>query len=129
MVLALGLFGYGATASAGTRDTTDWLVNVTVSTGSPGNAAGAMGSVRNSSDSEQYIGCTVYAYPGGPATVNCFARSRDPNYGFCTSTDVALVQTAASITSDSVIHFGWDAQGKCSVLEIDTGSLYAPKLP
>ncbi len=102
-------------------------VTITFS-GSSGTASGAMGNVRNSTDTVQYIGCTVFV-SGIDGWVSCSARDANNITVTCSSAAPAIVQVAHAMTSDARLTFNWDASGACTDLRIHTDSRYAPKNP
>ncbi|WP_146209784.1 hypothetical protein [Vitiosangium sp. GDMCC 1.1324] len=103
--------------------------SVTISwNGDNGAASGTMGTVRNSSDTLQYIGCTV----AGNATskwVSCSARNASNVTVSCTSWEPNIIQAAYAMTSDAHISFSWDASGACTTLSVRADSRYRPKEP
>src|SRR5262249_5780944 len=82
-------------AYAGARQTN----NVIVTQGQSGQ--GAMGSARNSTDANQYIGCMNYQYSGGSEYVFCVAVDSAKNSVSCYSTDAGIVSIAHSLAGDS----------------------------
>jgi hypothetical protein len=119
-MLALG----GVAAHAGSR--IDINVTVVKNADGSGYADGAMGSVRNTPDGIQQIGCHVTAYTKS-VQVLCNATATTGAFLSCTSTLSSMAQAAASITSDSEIHFGADAKGNCTFLEVNAQSAFAPR--
>lgn len=98
--------------------------------GDNGTASGTMGTVRNSSDTLQYIGCAVYAYDSeAQALVYCSARNTSNVTVSCTSTAHELVSLAHAMTSDAHVSFSWNGSGACTALTIRTDSRYPPKSP
>jgi hypothetical protein len=92
-------------------------------------AWGAMGTVRNSGDSAQSIGCGIDAKAAGGSDVVCVAHNKTGVYASCSSTSQTLINAVSALNGDSCLVFYWDAAGNCT--EIDTGSwsYYAPKNP
>jgi hypothetical protein len=119
-MLALG----GVAAHAGGR--LDINVTVVKNTDGSGYADGAMGSVRNTPDRIQQIGCHVRTETKG-VRVTCNASDAAGAYLGCTSTLSSYAQTVASITSESEINFGADAKGNCTFLEVNAQSAFAPR--
>ena len=95
-------------------------------------AAGSLGSTRNVSPSGSYIGCQIIATTTGSApSFNCSARvgGASPVFRNCAGSVSAMVQAAASVTTDSYIVFTWDANGVCNSLTVTNYSDYEPKAP
>jgi len=109
-------------ASAGYRS--DYQVYVSTSI-----AIGAIGSVRASADSTQYIGCINEGYTSGTQYILCYARSSAGTYGSCTSSDPRLISAVTSITDNAFLEFSWDASGSCTFLEVAATSYYPPVTP
>ncbi len=92
-------------------------------------AYGALGSARNSSDSNQYIGCYNEAYSSGSQYIICFARDSAANYASCTSTDPHFMAVAQSVSGDSFVEFSWNSSGTCTFVEVINTSYVPPKQP
>ena len=99
---------------------------VTVTPGSY--ASGALGASRAAANTNEYIGCHVYA---GEAynfkSVTCYARDKYRVTATCYSDNPAIVQAAAGLNGDSYIGFSYHSGGDCMSLRIDTYSYDAPK--
>ena len=93
-------------------------------------AEGSVGYARNSTDTRQSIGCTVYA-TSGVATLSamCSAANAFGARATCTTTEAPLVSAAQSAKGDSYIHFMFDAAKKCTEIWVDNDSSYEPKKP
>lgn len=112
----------GTSAWAGFKSATE--VNVS------GNSAyGSLASARNSADGVQYIGCHLYTYNTGSASVACYATSASGVQGSCSSTNALIVDAVRSMNGDSYILFRWDTAGACTYLVVSNASQYAPKQP
>src|SRR5262249_39115124 len=82
-------------------------------------ASGALGSVRNSADATQYIGC--WSYNDGWA--GCRAGDSNGNGFSCYSTDPATVALIRSLTNDSYLSLNVDRNsGLCSFVMVWTDS-------
>ena len=94
-------------------------------------ASGALGHARNSSDSNQYIGCSTLASSVGPTSGFCYASDAKNVYVGCAIPGAwsALIAQAQSIPSDGFISFTWDAGGNCTSIMSQTTSYLAPKQP
>jgi hypothetical protein len=91
-------------------------------------AIGALGSARNSGDSNQYIGCINEAYSSGSQYIVCYAANSSGSYGSCTSTDPHFMAVAQSVAGDSFLEFSWNSSGT-TFIEVNSTSYYPPKQP
>lgn len=89
---------------------------------------GAMGTARNSTDSNQQVGCSVES---GSSYVfaRCIARTAAGAYLECTSGSASIVQAALAIGSASRIYFTEDLAGTCTGLHVTNYSNYKPMVP
>jgi hypothetical protein len=87
-----------------------------------------IGYVHNTPDTTQYIGCEVYAYTT-QLYAYCYARDLAGTYAGCSTSNVNLVNAAASINPDSYLLFYWDAAGACTFIAQHTQSQTATKAP
>jgi len=94
---------------------------------------GQVGSARNSSDSVQYITCSVYAGTSGAPLVSCYGQSTGGganSTAMCTVASQMLADIAKAITSYSLIAVNFDpATGVCTSLEVSNYSPYRPMTP
>jgi hypothetical protein len=96
----------------------------------PSAGYGSMGSARNSSDTRQYIGCSVDTYATGTAaSVYCSATDASGRTAACASYNPVLVAAANSLSGDSYVAFYFDGSGTCTELYTTTASSFAPKNP
>jgi hypothetical protein len=93
----------------------------------PEEASGVLGDVRNSGDTQAYIGCQAAAYPGTGVAV-CYARS-SAGYRTCYSYDPGIVARARTVGPDSYVDFRWDSTGVCNFLLTAVNSDYTPMTP
>ena len=100
-----------------------------IDAGSSGYAFGAMGSVRASGDTNEFLACTTSVESGSAASVFCEAIDASNNYGGCSSTNPAVIATVAAMNADSFLWFEWNASGVCTYVEVITSSSFAPKAP
>lgn len=77
-------------------------------------AKGTFRPVRNSADSTQYIGCSIYAYDSGSRSIACYATDAVGNYRNCSTSDPGMVQVAASLNPASYLYFVVNADGSCN---------------
>jgi hypothetical protein len=120
-VIGLGLLvALAGSARAGAKH------SVPVTVGSA-YASGSLGTARNSSDGNQYIGCQVY----GTSSINayCYAADSAGHYLSCSTTTTAMVALAESLTSDSYLYFSVNSSGGCTYLVVQNSSDLAPKNP
>jgi len=92
-------------------------------------ATGALGSARNSADSTQYIGCSLYSTSTSEVRAYCYAVDSAGTAGNCVTSDPHLVQIAAAVNGESYIMFQWDAAGNCIAIQRSELSFFPPKLP
>jgi hypothetical protein len=85
-------------------------------------ANGDLGYVHNTPDTIQYIGCTS---SGGSAW--CFARNLAGLSRSCSTSNATLLSAIHSLNGDSYLIFGWNASGQCTFINVENGSLTAPK--
>ena len=114
----------GASAWAGQRLTS----NVSIDTGDR-EAAGSVGSARNSSDSTQYIGCRVSSGLSAFESASCFARNTAGTTVTCFTTNPTAVHILGQVGSTSRILFSWDTAGTCTDVTVINSSQYAPMNP
>ena len=90
--------------------------------------AGSLGNVRASSDTQSYIGCSLYTYKMSDGSVRtnawCMARNQLGEYGSCSTQEPQYVATVAALNSDSYIGIYINAQGQCSTIDVQTMSTY-----
>jgi hypothetical protein len=125
-VLALAGATLGATTQveAGSK----WTYAVQVNTGGQ-YALGALGTVRNTSDTTQMIGCWVYAYgDGSPSMAFCGATTSTGVSASCSTSNPEMVAMAAALDGDALLRFDWDG-GLCTGFIVQKSSIHAPKLP
>jgi len=93
-------------------------------------AWGALGDVRNSASSNEYIGCTFYANVNAALTeVQCTARDANNQIFWCHSTDAAIRSVATSMTANSFVFFNGSNGGACTYLQVDNYSYLRPTTP
>lgn len=88
-------------------------------------AYGSIVSVRNSSNSTEYIGCMVSKSGSNTKTAVCRARNSEGVYKTCWSNDVDYVASAALINDASYVYFKWDENGGCSYITVYNASQYS----
>ena len=116
-VIAAAAAMLSATAFAGHKSSQ----NVVINTGSRF-ANGDTGHVHNSSDTVQYIMCRSFGTSG-----SCYARNKDDVSRSCSTTSSSMLNTIRSINSESYVYFQWDADGNCTAITVENGSVARPK--
>ncbi|MFZ5892562.1 MAG: hypothetical protein ACOY0T_16005 [Myxococcota bacterium] len=101
-VLALSLL-VGGVASAGTVSNT--AVTFFTETNGQLSARGTLRVARNSADSNQLIGCSVYSYDTGSYSTVCYARDASGATRSCSTGDANMVHVAQSINPASYVYF------------------------
>jgi hypothetical protein len=99
--------------------------NVSISTSSQ-TASGAIGTVRNSADTSQYIGCYTGTNTSG-SWGYCAAHNTGTTYASCQTTNGAMINTMRSLTDGSYVWFAWDDSGECTQIQAHHYSFYEPK--
>lgn len=108
------VLGSSATASAGSR----YMAEVYVTQGSYG--YGHVSAAYASSDSRQYIGCTLYR-SASYEYVYCSAQNATGAFANCFSDNPKIAQTAQAITPFSAIQFS-NKNGTCEYLQVSNYS-------
>ncbi len=123
MGIALGMVTQLATrdADAGLKYTSPVYVYTT-------SANGGIGYVRNTTTTNDYIGCYVYQYGTGAPSVYCSARDTSNKSLSCSTTDSKYVDAVRGMGIDSHISFGVDSTGKCNYLRVEYYSWNQPKV-
>lgn len=92
-------------------------------------AWGSLGTARASSDSNQYISCSVYGYSSSAGSARCEARTATNVRATCYSSNPSIIQAIAALDGDGYVLFNWDTSGSCTYVATSSGSLWAPKAP
>src|SRR5688572_24848515 len=97
-------------------------------------AEGSFADTRANPTTHQTIGCGLYSYPGYTVAYCSAYEGYTPETGYqsgyCYTTDPAMVDTIKSIANDSWIRFQWNGNyGECTLIQVESSSNYAPKLP
>lgn len=78
-------------------------------------AGGAIGTVRNTADAVQYLGCDVTAFNDGGWITSCYARNAAGTLASCFDlVSPQLRDSARALNGDSFLFFMWDASGQCT---------------
>jgi hypothetical protein len=115
--VALFVLSIGAAAHAGSKE--PWPV--TVSTSSHW-AEGALGDARNSSDSNQFIGCSV-----NNGQAYCAAQDASGTYVSCVTTATSFLNALNSLNGGSALYFAYNTSGVCSSLIVYNYSYFSQK--
>jgi hypothetical protein len=97
-------------------------------------AFGSMGDARNSTDSDQYIGCLLYQTGASSENIAgyCRAYSSGGSYGYCYLPSSAIqgyLKLLATAGSNPYLYFTWDANATCTYLEVQNYSYFRPVTP
>lgn len=124
LVAITALFAGQVFAGAGSAGKNVSIINQDTAIGT---ARGPMMLVRNTTNSKEFIGCSVYA-KDGVKSVYCSAMDRAGTYKTCYTSNPDLFAVATSITSAAEIVFLWDtSSGECTALQMTTGSYFLEK--
>ena len=99
-------------------------VSVYNSSSGGGSASGAIRPARYSSDSTQYISCTIASDAVSSTYVSCSARNSAGASLYCytTTPSTAALHALASVSDTSFIYFQVNSAGKCTYLSMGNGS-------
>jgi len=93
-----------------------------------GFASGSIGSVHNSSDATQSIGCHAFADSVGGFSGECSATDLSGNTVHCTMVNnPAILDAILALGSDSFLTFGWNRGPDCTFVQFETSSWYEAK--
>ncbi len=76
-----------------------------VRTSTPNYARASLNGARYSTDSRQYIGCRVSAYPNGSRSANCAAQTSTNDTLYCATNDPKLIERLQKMSDSSIILF------------------------
>lgn len=120
-LFAAALFAaLGGTAVAGYKQASTVFITGTF-------ALGALGDVRASADTNEYIGCSVTGTTGASAV--CSARDTAGNYVACSTTNPSMVQAASNVGSASYMYFNAGPTGQCTGIAVYNYSYATPMVP
>jgi|HubBroStandDraft_1064217.scaffolds.fasta_scaffold559045_1 hypothetical protein len=91
--------------------------------------SGALGSIRNTSDTVQVFQCATYQGTGGSPWAYCSATDASGNNASCSTTSPNLVQQINALNGDSYVYVYWNTDGSCGQIAAYVGSDFAPKAP
>jgi hypothetical protein len=97
-------------------------------------ASGSFADTRANPTTYETLGCGLYSYPGYTVAYCSAHKGYTPETGYqsgyCYTTDPAMVDTIKAIANDSWVRFEWNANyGECTLIQVESSSSYAPKLP
>lgn len=72
---------------------------------------GNLRTVRNTADTVQYIGCSIYAYASGSYSIVCTSRDATGQTRNCQTGDANMIKQAQSINPASYIYFSLKPDG------------------
>jgi hypothetical protein len=93
-------------------------------------AYGALGSARNSTDQNQWIGCHIIATSTAANSFGGCSGQNSNNTPFScsvSSSKIALMEAIRSVQGDSRIRVEWDASGNCTRIDVANDSRREPK--
>ncbi len=91
-------------------------------------ASGGLGDARNSSDTLQHIGCSVFSNGSAPSAM-CYGEDAGGHQFWCGTSNAALVQVAQAVQGDSHLYVYWNSSSACTYLEVENASEFTPKAP
>ena len=103
-------------------------VSVYRNTDGTGNAAGTLSGTRASPDTYSYLQCYVHAYPGY-RFAGCDAYDSVGRFGYCWTTDSAIIAIIDEFGSDDAISFSWNQDATCANVSSFTASYIVPSQP
>ena len=83
---------------------------------------GALGQVRNTPTTKDYIGCAIAAYGGNVTRAVCYARDAHGDSKACTSTDAGIVEAMRSLHGSATLIVYFSAEATCTLVSTETGS-------
>jgi hypothetical protein len=87
-------------------------------------ANGALLPSRNSSDGNQYIGCSRYAYDSGGSSIICYARDASGAYKSCSTGQDQMLRAAETLNPAGYLYFVVNPDGTCSSVVTVTASFF-----
>jgi hypothetical protein len=84
---------------------------------------GSVGSARNSSNTTEYIGCTINSWGSG----SCSARNAGGTYKRCTTKNSSRVAFIRDLPDSPYIYVAFNAAGECTYIGLGNKSYFAPK--
>ncbi|MCE9580673.1 MAG: hypothetical protein K8W52_46560 [Deltaproteobacteria bacterium] len=91
----------------------------------PDYAYGSLDGARASANTTEQLGCLTNGYPGG-AYGFCRATSAAGVNLTCYTFDPSIIGAIRTIDSESYVTFYADKGGMCTMVSIDTNSVYKP---
>jgi hypothetical protein len=89
-------------------------------------ALGSLYDARHSADTVQYIGCSISANVGEPATVRCEAKRSETVRLTCSSQDAEMVKAAQKLTDHGYLLFQCDEDYALTRVYASTSSIWLP---
>lgn len=121
-VIALVTAGVAREVSAGSKIYLGTGVNMTSRA-----AWGSVGTVRNSTDTREAVGCWVDYFPTGPSA-QCFITTPSNVTASCATSDPDMVAAIAALAGDTQFRIEWDASNQCSRFVLLVGSQIEPRV-
>jgi hypothetical protein len=135
--LLVGLLGVVAsqrTAQAGAN--TNATVSLTINSNGTGTASGAMGVARSTSDTSQFVTCSIHTNGPAGSFWGCSAQTTTSSVTCAVdTTDSQWVSSFLFLTEmmnpDSYVMFQWktvNGSRVCTIIRVENDSRYAPKV-
>ncbi|MCY1023791.1 hypothetical protein [Pyxidicoccus sp. MSG2] len=77
------------------------------------NANGTLSTARFSSDTQQYIGCSLYSYDTGSFSATCYATTATGQYASCYTSNADMLKVVQTLNPASYLYFVANADGSC----------------
>ena len=90
---------------------------------------GAVGTARNSADSNQDIYCYVSHATSSGYSILCTATDSAGNSVYCNSTDSNKAIVLGAMTDYSYVFFSYDANHVCTNILVENDSCLPPMIP
>jgi hypothetical protein len=113
-LMSLGILTVASAAMAGSTS------GQTVTYNSSTEAVGVVRDARYSSDTVEFIGCSVQSN----GLVACYVKDAAGTYKNCTTTAAGFATAAAAIGANSQLTIRWDASANCTLLNVYNTSIY-----
>lgn len=90
-------------------------------------AWGSVGTVRNSVDTREAVGCWVDYYPTGPSAT-CFVTTPANVTGSCATIDPEMIAAISTMAGDTSFRIEWDGGNQCTHFILLVGSQIEPRV-
>lgn len=120
-ILAVATSALSATAYAGYKSSSSIYIGSDY-------AAGSLGTARNSTDTNQQIGCRVITYTSGSSSMFCYAQNSARVSKSCSTTSPSFISLFSALQGDSWVYFKFNAYGTCTEFQVTNASEFEPKV-